>query len=71
MNPDPGTNNVAVLTKSGANNVVVLTLVQRIGRFSSSSLLGPMDLSFGALSGRLKVKVRHYKFNKDSFSSSF
>jgi len=34
----------------------------------SSSLLGPVDPSFRALSGRLKFTVRRHKFNKDSFS---
>jgi len=32
----------------------------------SSSLLGPVDPSFRALSGRLKFTVRRHKFNKDS-----
>ena len=32
----------------------------------SSSLLGPLDPSFRALSGRLKFAVRRHKFNKDS-----
>ena len=31
----------------------------------SSSLLGPVDPSFRALSGRLKFTVRPHKFNKD------
>ena len=34
----------------------------------SSSLLGPVDSSFRALSGRLKFTVRRHKFNQDSFS---
>ena len=34
----------------------------------SSSLLGPVDPSFQALSGRLKFTVRRHKFNKDSLS---
>ena len=34
----------------------------------SSSLLGPVDPSFRALSGRPKVTVRRHKFNKDSLS---
>ena len=33
-----------------------------------SSLLGPADLSFLALSGRLKFAVRRHKFNTDSLS---
>ena len=32
------------------------------------SLLGPVDPSFRALSGRLKFTVRRHKFNKDSCS---
>ena len=32
----------------------------------SSSLLGPVDTSFGALSGHLKFTVRRHQFNKDS-----
>ena len=36
----------------------------------SLSLLGPVDPSFRALSGRLKFTVRRHKFNKDSFSPS-
>ena len=32
-----------------------------------SSLLGPVDPSFRALSGRLKFTVRRHKFNEDSF----
>ena len=32
----------------------------------SSSLSGPVDPSFRALSGRLKFTVRRYEFNKDS-----
>ena len=32
----------------------------------SSSLLGPVDPSFRALSGSLKFTVRRHKFNKDS-----
>ena len=35
----------------------------------SSSLLGPVDSSFRAFSGRLKFTVRRHKFNKDSLSS--
>ena len=35
----------------------------------SPSLVGPVDPSFRALSGRLKFTVRRHKFNKDSFSS--
>ena len=31
-----------------------------------TSLLGPVEPSFGALSGRLKFTVRRHKFNKDS-----
>jgi len=31
-------------------------------------LLGPVDPSFRALSGRLKLTVRRHKFNTDSFS---
>ena len=34
----------------------------------SSSLLGPVDPSFRALSGRLMFTVRRHKFNKDSVS---
>jgi hypothetical protein len=34
----------------------------------SSSLLGPVDPSFRALSGRLKLTVRRHKFNNSSFS---
>ena len=34
----------------------------------SSSLLGPIDPSFRALSGRLKFTVRRHKVNKVSFS---
>ena len=34
----------------------------------SSSLLGPVDSSFRALSGRLKFTVRRHNFNKDSLS---
>ena len=34
----------------------------------SSSLLGPEDPSFRALSGRLKSMVRRHKFLKDYFS---
>ena len=34
----------------------------------SSSLLGPVDPSFRALSGRLKFTVRRHKFNKDILS---
>ena len=34
----------------------------------SSSLLGPVDPSFRALSGRLEFTVRRHKFNKDSLS---
>jgi hypothetical protein len=30
------------------------------------NLLGPVDPSFGALSGHLKFAVRRHKFNKDS-----
>ena len=33
-----------------------------------SSLLGPVDPSFRALSGRLKFTVRRHKFNKDFLS---
>ena len=33
----------------------------------SSSLLGPVDPSFRALSGPLKITVRRHKFNEDSF----
>ena len=36
-------------------------------RSTSSSLLGPVDPSFGALSGRLKFTVRRHECNKDSF----
>ena len=36
----------------------------------SSSLLGPVDPSFRALSGRVKFTVRRHKFNKDSLSLS-
>ena len=32
----------------------------------SSSLLGPVDISFRALSGRLDFTVRRHKFNTDS-----
>ena len=32
-------------------------------------LLGPIELSFRALSGRLKFTVRRHKFNEDSLSS--
>jgi len=32
----------------------------------SSSLLGPVVSSFRALSGPLKITVRHHKFNEDS-----
>jgi len=39
--------------------------LQEVERFVSSSLLGPVVPSFGALSGRLKFTVRHLKFNKD------
>ena len=39
-----------------------LKVVHRV----SSSRLGPADPSFRALSGRLKLTVRHHKFNKDS-----
>ena len=35
----------------------------------SSSLLGPVDPSFRALSGRLKFTVWRHKFNKDALSS--
>ena len=35
----------------------------------SSSLLGPVDPSFRARSGRLKFTVRRHKFNDDSFFS--
>ena len=35
----------------------------------TSSLLGPVDPSFGALSGRLKFTVRRHKFNEDSLLS--
>ena len=35
----------------------------------SSSLSGPVDPSFRALSGRLNFTVRRRKFNKDSFFS--
>ena len=41
-----------------------LEVVHRV----SSSLLGPVDPSFRALSGRLKFTVRRHKFNQDSFS---
>jgi len=34
----------------------------------SSSLLGPVDPSFRALSGRLKLTARRHKFNTDSLS---
>ena len=33
-------------------------------------LLGPVDPSFRALSGRLKLTVRRHKFNKDSRSKA-
>ena len=33
------------------------------------ALLSPLDPSFRALSGRLKLTVRRHKFNKDSVSS--
>ena len=36
----------------------------------SSSLSGPVDASFRALSGRLQFTVRHHKFNKDPLSLS-
>ena len=39
-----------------------LLVVHRV----SSSLLGPVDFSFRALSGRLKFTVRRHKLNKDS-----
>ena len=35
------------------------------------SLLGPVDPSFRALSGRLGFTVRRHKFSKDSLFSSF
>ena len=41
----------------------------RPAKQQSSSLLGPVDPSFRALSGRLKFTVRRHKFNKDSLSS--
>ena len=34
----------------------------------SSSLLGPVDPSFRALSGRLQIAVRRHKFNQDYIS---
>ena len=37
----------------------------------SSSLLGPVDPSFRALSGRRKFTVRRHKFNRDSISVWF
>ena len=33
--------------------------------------LGPVDPSFRALSGRLKLTVRRHKFNKDSLRSDY
>ena len=35
----------------------------------TGALLGPVDPSFRALSGRLKFAVRRHKFNKDSLCS--
>jgi len=45
-----------------AVTVVVLVVV--------CSLLDPVDPSFRALSGRLKITARRHKFNKDSLSRS-
>jgi len=44
--------------------LVSASIVHRV----SSSLLGPLDPSFRALSGRLKFTVRRHKFNNDSLS---
>ena len=49
-----------------AQRASLLQVVHRV----SSSLLGPVDLSFRALSGRLKFTVRRHKFNEDSPSSN-
>ena len=39
------------------------------GKRSQLSLLGPVDPSFPALSGRLKFTVRRHKLNKDALSA--
>ena len=52
--------------QSPSNRLRCALCVRKVVHRVSSSLLGPVDPSFRALSGRLKFIVRRHKFNKDS-----
>ena len=55
--------------ENGSKNEVGITLEGRlVGYHVSSSLSGQADISFRACYGRLKLTVRHHKFNQDSCS---
>ena len=57
---------IFALDESEAENRAHLLFSQRVDRPVRQSPLGPVDLSFRALSGRLKFTVRRHEFDKDS-----
>ena len=57
---------IFALDESEAEDSPHLLFSQRVDRPVRQNPLGPVDLSFRALSGRLTFTVRLHKFDKDS-----